>query len=63
MDSIFWLAHMDSMLAISPHALQMARIKPMSAGTVNFIRVGLLTAGLPLIVALAGLLVYVRRRD
>ena len=30
MDSIYWLAEMDSMLEISPHSLQMPRIKNMS---------------------------------
>ncbi len=62
-DSIFWLSHMDDMLVISPHALQVARIGDMSNGQLRFWRLGVLTAGLPLAVIVAGLMVYVRRRD
>jgi hypothetical protein len=62
-DSVFWLSHMDDMLAISPHALQVARVKNMSPGKLGFWRLGVLTAGLPLAVIFAGLMVYVRRRD
>jgi hypothetical protein len=62
-DSIFWLAHMDSMLAISPHALEVARVAEMSPAKLAFWRVGILTAGLPVAVVVAGLLVYARRRD
>jgi len=62
-DSIFWLAHMDSMLAISPHALEVARVKEMSAAKLAFWRVGILTAGLPVAVVVAGILVYLHRRD
>lgn len=62
-NTILWLAHDDSMLAISPHALQVARIKEMAPATLAFWRVGILTAGLPLAVIAAGLMVYARRRD
>jgi hypothetical protein len=62
-DSVFWLGHEDSMLAISPQALQVARIKEMSNASLAFWRIGVLTAGLPLLVVAAGLMVYVRRRD
>jgi hypothetical protein len=62
-DSIFWLAHMDSMLAISPHALEVARVKEMSARSLAFWRVGILTAGLPAAVVVAGILVWFKRRD
>ncbi|MGD0462665.1 MAG: hypothetical protein ABSB74_09260 [Tepidisphaeraceae bacterium] len=62
-NSILWLAHEDSMLAISPHALQVARIKEMSPATLGFWRIGVFTVGLPLAVILAGLLVYSNRRD
>jgi hypothetical protein len=62
-NSIFWLSHMDAMLAISPHALQVARIDEMSPKTLAFWRVGVLTAGLPAAVVVAGMLVYARRRD
>ena len=62
-NSILWLAHEDSMLAISPHALQVARIREMSPPTLAFWRLGILTAGLPLAAIIAGLMVYSRRRD
>jgi hypothetical protein len=62
-DSIFWLAHMDDMLAISPHALQVARIEDMPPAEQYFWKLGVLTAGLPALVIVAGLMVYVRRRD
>ncbi len=62
-NSILWLAHEDSMLAISPHALQVARIREMTPATLAFWRLGILTAGLPLAAIVAGLMVYSRRRD
>ncbi len=62
-DGILWLAHQDALLAISPHALQVARLKDMSQTTLNIWHIGVLTAGLPAIVIVAGLLVYMRRRD
>jgi hypothetical protein len=62
-NSILWLAHQDSMLAIGPHALQVARIREMSPATLAFWRVGVLTAALPLAAIAAGLLVYSKRRD
>jgi hypothetical protein len=62
-NSIFWLARMDGMLAISPHALQVARIREMSPAALNFWRLGVMTAGLPALVVLGGLLVYTKRRD
>jgi len=62
-NSVLWLAHEDSMLAISPHALQVARIREMPAATLAFWRLGVLTALLPLAAICAGLMVYARRRD
>ena len=62
-NSILWLAHQDSMLAIGPHALQVARIGEMTPATQAFWRVGVLTGLLPLMAIAAGLLVYAKRRD
>jgi hypothetical protein len=62
-NSVLWLAHQDNMLAISPHALQVARIKDMSPAALAFWRGGILTAALPLAAIAAGLMVYVKRRD
>jgi hypothetical protein len=62
-NSIFWLAKMDSMLAISPEALQISRIEPMGQGQLAFWRWGLLIVLLPLGVVVAGMGVYLKRRD
>jgi hypothetical protein len=62
-NSVLWAAHEDSMLAISPHALQVARIREMPPATLLFWRLGVLTIALPLLAILAGLMVYTRRRD
>ena len=62
-NSILWLAHEDSMLAIGPHALQVARIGEMTPATLAFWRVGVLTAALPLATIAAGLMVWSKRRD
>jgi hypothetical protein len=62
-DSILWLGHEDQMLAISPHALETARIMEISPVQRAIWSIGVLTIGLPLLVVLAGLMVYVRRRD
>lgn len=62
-NSIFWLAGMDAMIAISPAAMEVSRIGPISPGMLNFWRVGVLLVGIPGAVVLAGLLVFLRRRD
>jgi hypothetical protein len=62
-NSIFWLAKMDSMLAISPEALQVSRIEPMGDGQLAFWRWGVLIIILPLAVVLSGAGVYMKRRD
>jgi hypothetical protein len=62
-NGMFWLAKMEPMIAISPAAMEVSRIKPMSKGMENFWRTGVLMIGLPLLVVLAGGLMYVRRRD
>jgi len=62
-NAIFWLAHMEPMIAISPSAMEASRIGTMSGGTLKAWRVGMLLVGLPLAVVLAGALMYVRRRD
>ncbi len=62
-NSIFWLSHMDTMLAISPAAMQVSRIAPMSAGQLAFWHWGILIVAIPLMVLLAGTGVYLFRRD
>ena len=62
-NSIFWLAHQESMISISPSAMQVSRIADMSDATLNFWRIGLLLIGLPGAVIVAGCLVFIARRD
>jgi hypothetical protein len=62
-NSMFWLAHQDSMISISPAAMQVQRIADMSDATLNTWRVGVLLVGLPGLVILAGFMMYVARRD
>jgi hypothetical protein len=62
-NSIFWLSHMETMLAISPEALQVSRIEPIPAGQLAFWRWGILIVAIPLAVVLVGTGVYLRRRD
>lgn len=63
MDSVFWAAHMDPLIAISPTAMDVSRIRDMSPGTLRAWRVGLLLVGLPGAVLLCGLGVFFARRD
>lgn len=63
LNSVFWLAHMEPMIAISPSAMDVSRIEPMSNGAQVFWRTGVLLVGLPLLVIAAGGLMYIRRRD
>lgn len=63
MNSIFWLARMDPMIAISPAAMEVNRIADMSGATLNFWRIGVLLVGLPGLVLVGGLVMYMSRRD
>jgi hypothetical protein len=51
------------MIAISPAAMEVARIEPIGEGSLKFWRVGALLIGLPGLVILAGAAVYFARRD
>ena len=62
-NSVFWLAKMDKMIALSPSALDTPRIQPMSKGMLAFWRIGVLLVGLPLLAVVSGLLVWQARRD
>jgi hypothetical protein len=62
-NSVFWLANMDTMIAISPSALEVPRVAPIADGTRDFWRWGVLTFGLPAMVLVAGAGVYLKRRD
>jgi hypothetical protein len=62
-NSVFWLAKMEKMIALSPSALDTPRIEPMSKGMLAFWRVGVLLVGLPLLALASGLLVWHARKD
>lgn len=62
-NSVFWLAKMEPMIAISPAAMEVSRIGPISPGTLKFWRVGVLIVGLPALVILAGVGVFLARRS
>jgi hypothetical protein len=61
-NSVFWLAHMEPMIAISPAAMEVARIEPMSEGGKRRWN-GFLWVGMPSLVIAAGIMVYISRRD
>ena len=58
--SAHWAA---AWIAISPAAMEVSRIGPISPGMLQFWRVGVLLIGLPALVLLAGVGVYWSRRD
>ncbi|HWE93680.1 MAG TPA: Gldg family protein [Tepidisphaeraceae bacterium] len=62
-NSVFWLANQESMIALSPSAMDTSRIAAMSPGALTFWRVGILLIGLPVAALLCGLFVYQSRRD
>jgi hypothetical protein len=62
-NSIFWLARMDTMISISPAAMQVSRIGAMSDAALATWRVGVLLVGLPGLVIVAGIMTYLARRD
>jgi hypothetical protein len=62
-NSMFWLAKMEPMIAISPAAMEVSRISPMTDGALHFWHYGVLLGALPVMVVLAGVMVYAARRD
>jgi uncharacterized coiled-coil DUF342 family protein len=60
-NSVLWLAKMEPMIAISPAAMEVNRIENISPGVLGFWR-GVLLVGLPMLVVVAGLAMFVRRR-
>ena len=63
MNSIYWLSRQETMIAISPAAMDVSRIGDMSRGAQSFWRVGVLLIGLPGLVIVAGAMVWFARRD
>jgi hypothetical protein len=62
-NSIYWLAKMETMIAISPAALEVPRVNPQMSNASITVWRGLLIAGLPLMVLGAGSMVYLKRKD
>ena len=63
MNATFWLTHQEPMIAISPAAMTVARIGPMSRAGAGFWHYGFLLVGLPGLVLAAGAAAYLSRRD
>jgi hypothetical protein len=63
MNSIFWLAKQETMIAISPSALEVDRIASMTPAAMAFWHWGVLIFGLPTLVILSGVWMYFVRRD
>jgi hypothetical protein len=63
LNSVFWLARQEPMISISPTAMEVSRIKEMSNGVLGFWRVGVLLILLPALVIVAGIMMFVKRRD
>ncbi len=62
-NSVYWLAKLEPMIAISPSAMQISRIAPMTDGAARMWTVGVLLIGLPGLVIAAGVMMYLARRD
>jgi len=60
---VFWISHTDSLIALSPTALEVPRVSDMKEGLARFLKIGVLIVLLPLGVVAAGTMVYLRRRD
>jgi hypothetical protein len=63
MNAAYWTAKMDSMIALSPSALQVPRIANLAPWKLRFWRIGIVLIALPLIVLICGVNVYLSRRD
>ncbi|HEY2588307.1 MAG TPA: hypothetical protein VGI81_21385 [Tepidisphaeraceae bacterium] len=63
MNSVFWAAKMDQMIALSPSALQVSRIGNMAPAALNFWRIGLVLVLLPAAVLVSGVGMYFSRKD
>ncbi len=51
------------MIALSPSALDTARIEPIHPGMLNFLRFGIVLIALPLLAVASGFVVYQSRRS
>lgn len=63
LNSVFWLSRQEPMISISPTAMEVSRIKEINKGVLGFWRVGVLLVLLPALVVVAGVMMFMRRRD
>lgn len=61
-NSVFWLARNEKMIALSPSAMDTARIEPIPAGQLGFLKIGVVLIALPLMAVAAGIAVWMNRR-
>jgi hypothetical protein len=61
-NSVFWLARNEKMMALSPSAMDTARIADMPPEKLGFLRIGIVMVVLPLMAVLAGVTMWSRRR-
>ena len=62
MNSCFWLSHQEPMIAISPAAMNVSRIREIKPGLLKFWHIGVLLVGLPGLVILTGAMAYYTRQ-
>lgn len=62
-NAVFWLTHMEPMIAISPSAMQVSRIGQMGDFALGGWRIGVLLILIPGLVLTAGIWMYFVRRD
>jgi hypothetical protein len=63
LNSVFWLAKREQMIAMSPASMEVNRIGEMAPAVLKTWRIAIVLVCLPGAVILAGVLMYVRRRD
>jgi hypothetical protein len=63
MNSCFWLSHQEPMIAISPAAMNVSRIREIKPGLLKFWHIGVLLIGLPGLVVIAGAMTYYTRQS
>ena len=61
-NSIFWLAKNEKMIALSPSAMDAARIEPIAPAKLGFLKIGVVLVALPLMAVAAGVAVWMNRR-
>jgi hypothetical protein len=62
-NAIFWLSHQDTMIAISPSAMEISRIGDIGPAALVFWRIGVMLIVLPGLVIAAGIWMFFNRRD